>query len=211
MRMILVLLLSIVPALAQSSVPSNSNEIHQLFLEDQSDRGPTGNTGPSDQIALRDAKRLARAKELLQSGALVSGDDFHDAAFIFQHSLKPDDYLMAHVLATAAIAKGDKRSLWIAAASLDRYLQSTGKPQIFGTQYASKSFFYFTQHPVNPDLNNPDAKDTTISQEPYDSSRISDSVRRTFCVVDLDTQKKNVAALNEHKPLVRRPQGCPEE
>ncbi len=100
---------------------------------------------------------------------------------------------------------------WIAAASLDRYLQSTGKPQVFGTQYASKSFFYFTQHPVNPDLNNPDAKDTTISQEPYDSSRISDSVRRTFCVVDLDTQKKNVTALNEHKPLVRRPQGCPEE
>ena len=140
--------------------------IHELFLQDQRDRGPTGNTGPSDQIALRDAKRLARAKELLQSGALVSGDDFHDAAFIFQHSLKPDDYLTAHVLATAAIAKGDKRSLWIAAASLDRYLQSTGKPQLFGTQYASKSFFYFTQHQVNPDLNNPDAKDTTISQEP---------------------------------------------
>lgn len=32
MRLILVLLLSIVPPLAQSSVPSNSNEIHQLFL-----------------------------------------------------------------------------------------------------------------------------------------------------------------------------------
>ena len=41
-----------------------------------------------------------------------------------------------------------------------------GKPQVFGPQYASKSFFYFTQHPLNPDLNNPDAKDTTISQEP---------------------------------------------
>lgn len=211
MRLVVVLLLSILPALAQSAAPASSDEIHRLYLQDQSDRGPTGNTGPSDQIALRDAKRLARAKELLQSGALVSGDDFHDAAFIFQHSLKPEDYLMAHVLATAAIAKGDQRSLWIAAASLDRYLQSTGKPQLFGTQYASKSFFYFTQHPVNPDLNSPEAKDTTISQEPYDSSRLSDSVRRTFCVVDLDTQKKNVIALNEHKPLIRRPPGCPEE
>ncbi len=43
---------------------------------------------------------------------------------------RPDDYLLAHTLAMIAVAKGDEGSLWIGTATLDRYLQSVGKPQI---------------------------------------------------------------------------------
>ena len=44
--------------------------------------------------------------------------------------------LLAHVLAVAALAKGDDRGVWLSAAALDRYLQEIGRPQVFGTQYA---------------------------------------------------------------------------
>jgi hypothetical protein len=43
--------------------------------------------------------------------------------------------LFAHVLAINAVIRGDNRSKWIAAATLDRYLQLIGKPQIFRSQY----------------------------------------------------------------------------
>ena len=203
------LLFGMSSAIAQTASPIS--EVHTLFLQDQAGRGPTGNTGPSSLVADGDAQRLQRTRKLLQDGQITTGGDLHDAAFIFQHSLKQDDYLIAHVLATAAIAKGDQRSLWIAAASLDRYLRATGKAQLFGTQYGSRSFLYFAQHPVNPDLNSAEAKDTSITQQPYDSSVLSDSIRRTFCVVDLKTQANNVKALTAGHPLERTPAGCPEE
>jgi len=34
-----------------------------------------------------------------------------------------------------AAAKGDQGAAWIAAATLDRYLQSVRQPQIYGTQF----------------------------------------------------------------------------
>jgi hypothetical protein len=47
---------------------------------------------------------------LLESGKLETAEDFHDAAFIYQHGQKPDDYLLAHVLAMVAVQKGDAKS-----------------------------------------------------------------------------------------------------
>ena len=38
-------------------------------------------------------------------------------------------------LALAAMEKGDAAARWIAAATLDRYLQKVQQPQVFGTQY----------------------------------------------------------------------------
>jgi hypothetical protein len=80
---------------------------------------------------------------LLKQDALQSGADFHDAAFIFQHGDSPDDYLLAHMLAMAAVTKGDGRGRWIAVAMLDRYLQSIGQPQVFGTQYLTRGYLEF--------------------------------------------------------------------
>jgi hypothetical protein len=135
--------------MAQSSIPAG-REIHRLFLADQSDRGeghayrnPKNVTVSPEQMVTNDAGRRKRVHEMLDQGILKTGADFHDAAFIFQHGDTPEDYLLAHVLAMAAIAQGDARGRWIAAATLDRYLQAVGEPQIFGTQYAQRGFFEF--------------------------------------------------------------------
>ena len=85
--------------------------------------------------SMADAERLAEAKAMLDRGEIRSGADYFRAAFIFHHSREADDMLKAHVLATAALAQGHQDAAWIAAASLDRYLQATERPQIYGTQF----------------------------------------------------------------------------
>lgn len=105
----------------------------QMYEADQSDR--TG--APIDPVKLvtADKQRREAARALLDHGDLHTGIDFLHAAVIFQHGEQPDDFLLAHVLATAALQMGRSDAGWIAAASLDRYLLASGKAQIYGTQY----------------------------------------------------------------------------
>ena len=69
----------------------------------------------------RDVERRNRVKRLLDSGAVRTGSDYWVAAMIFHHGSKPDDFLLAHVLACVAISK-EINSRWLAAATLDRFL-----------------------------------------------------------------------------------------
>lgn len=114
-----------------------SAEMKRLFDEDQKIRR-SADWGRKDKLAeilKQEEARRAATTRLLASGRLHNGEDFEEAAFIFQHGTTADDYLLAHTLALAAVAKGDAGAAWIAAATLDRYLQTIGKPQIYGTQY----------------------------------------------------------------------------
>lgn len=103
-----------------------------LYDQDQADR----QVRPIDwsKVSVADKKRRTETRALLDAGELHTGDDYREAAFIFQHGDTSNDYLLAHVLAMTAMSKGDAQSTWIAAATLDRYLQSQGRGQIFGTQ-----------------------------------------------------------------------------
>jgi hypothetical protein len=177
-------------AFANSRQDTHSSEVHRLFLEDQKDRGEGGESLPWDKIAPRDAARRQRVHELLSANALQSAEDFHDAAYIYQHGQAASDYLLAHILATVAVQKGDKTSLWISAATLDRYLRSIGQPQVFGTQYNS-------------------AGDGPVTQDPYDRNLIPDAFRLVFCVPGVEQQQKNVAIFNQGKyPDTIIPPGC---
>jgi hypothetical protein len=100
----------------------------------------------------------------LPLGELRSSEDYHDAAFIFQHGTSPDDFLLAHVLATTAVSLGDAASRWIVAATLDRYLQSIKRSQVFGTQY-------FQEDSPKP-----------WTQESYDRDLLPDALRVIFGV-----------------------------
>jgi hypothetical protein len=105
-----------------------------MYKEDQSDRKPSEGQ-PIDWkiVGPRDKAREARVKELYAADQLKTGNDYHRAAMVLQHAAKPEDYLLAHELCVIAIFKGvDAR--WLAAASEDRFLQSIGRPQRFGTQ-----------------------------------------------------------------------------
>lgn len=154
---------------------STNPEMTAIFEADQAAR-----TDPAkidwEKVAVEDALRRARTKALLDAGALASGEDFRRAAFVFQHGGTPDDYLMAHTLAVIAVARGDARAPWIAAATLDRYLQAVGQKQIYGTQYQT--------HPGEP-----------TTQEPYDRTLVSDALRAAMNIPSQADQEKRRAEM----------------
>lgn len=145
-------------------------EMHQIYDADQKDRQPGVGKIDWAVVSRRDAERRRRVRELLGDGSLHTGKDFERAAFVFQHGDTPDDYLLGHTLAIVAAARGDGSAIWIAAATLDRYLQSVHQPQIYGTQ------FKFTAG-------------GRVTQKPYDRHLISDALRRDLDVPSLATQQ----------------------
>lgn len=139
-----------------------------LFDADQADRA----AGPAIDWAIvwpRDRQRRAAAQALVDAEALHSGDDYYHAAFVFQHGEEPGDFLRAHALAVIAAARGRADATWIAGATLDRYLQRIGRPQVYGTQFLT-----------------PPGGSTT--QEPYDRTALSDGLRRASGVPSLAEQ-----------------------
>ena len=155
--------------------PTDNAEIAALYAADQAVRV---NIDPAkyrdrafvEQMFADDAARRERTRALLDAGALQTGEDYRAAAFIFQHGSTPDDYLLAHVLAVAGAAKGSSGAAWIAAASLDRYLQSIDRKQIYGTQTR---------------LTN--GSEPTL--EPYDRALLPDALRTAVNVPTLAEQE----------------------
>jgi hypothetical protein len=150
-------------------------EIKMLYDADQKVREAGMPTTETDirNMYNNDAARRARVHEMLTSGLIHTGHDFERAAFIFQHGDTPDDFLLAHTLAMISVARGDSNSIWIAAATLDRYLAKTGKPQIYGTQYSVNSVGQWTQ-------------------EPYDRTLISDAIRAGLNVPSQPAQARQL-------------------
>ncbi len=179
------------PAHTHQSVPQ-PRSIKQVFEEDQRDREHLNYSKLSkddwQKIQARDAARREETKQLVASGAARTGEDYRDAAFVFQHGDRSEDFLFAHVLAVAAIAKGDVTATWVSAATLDRYLQSVKQPQVFGTQYLLKD--------PNAVLNNPKVP-RVVTQDPYDKNVLSDALRNVYCVLPYAVQQQNVEAMNK--------------
>jgi len=147
---------------------STNAEMTAIFDADQADRqlGPKIDwevVGPADQ------RRQARTQAMLDAGLLHSGEDYEHAAFIFQHGREPGDYLKAHALAVIAAARGKLSATWIAAATLDRYLQSIDQPQIYGTQFSNEG--------------------GKMSQAPFRNDLLSDKLRQASGVPPLAAQE----------------------
>jgi len=187
MRLLAVLLMSAcvaftpVGSYGQSAPAIDNAEIATLFKTDQSVRE---NLKP-DQFKDRDfitrmiegdRIRRERARTLLKDGHLKTATDFYYAAFIFQHGNTPDDYLLAHTLALASATRGNKDAAWIAAATLDRYLQMIGQKQIYGTQY----------------LNKPE---TGPTMEPYNQTLVPDALRESLGVPVQEKQHERLAKM----------------
>jgi hypothetical protein len=144
--------------------------MQSIFEEDQKVR-QTGFKIDWATVSKSDAERREATRQLLNDDKLHTGEDFERAAFLFQHSSSSNDYLLAHTLAMVAVKKGQSSALWIASATLDRYLQSIHQPQIYGTQF-------FTR-PNEPS-----------TQEPYDRTLISDALRRQLGVPSQPAQEE---------------------
>jgi hypothetical protein len=163
------------PPLAETPRPSNP-EMAAIFQADQADRTGGGAAVDWAVVEPRDRARRARTLDLVQAGALSSGDDYWHAAFVLQHGSDANDYLLAHSFAIIAAARGRADATWIAAASLDRYLQKIGRPQIYGTQFST-----------------PPGQQTT--QEPYDRNLVSDALRTALGVPNQADQEHRRAEI----------------
>jgi hypothetical protein len=172
MRKAVCCLLLALPLLAQSNP-----ELARIFNEDQKDRADWQHLTPAarESMVRQDALRRTRVTVLLKSGALKTGEDYERAAFIFQHGSEPADYLLAHVLAMTAHALDAGRGIWIAAATLDRYLANTGKAQVFGTQLTDTA--------------------------PFQRDFVPDSVRAANCVPSVAERERMMQALAKDQPL----------
>jgi hypothetical protein len=158
-------------------------EMQQIFQADQKDRQPGIGKIDWAMVTKSDTARRTATARLLAEGKLHTGEDFERAAFVFQHGDSPDDYLLAHTLAILAVARGQASAMWIAAATLDRYLQSINRPQIYGTQFLTKP------------------KQAT-TQEPYNRGLVSDAVRRSLGVpsqAEQQEQRKRYDAKSSSK------------
>lgn len=166
---------------------SDNDEMKAIFIADQTDRGNYSFLHPGDpqprkatvpEIRKNDEARDVRVREMLNTGLLHTGTDYYRAALVFQHSGTPSETLLAHVLASIAIAKGSPDALWLSAATLDRYLTQINQKQIFGTQFKTlpgevKPPYSFEQNEIEPGL-------------------IGDAVRAELCVAPLSAQKKGL-------------------
>lgn len=203
MRAILiVLLLTAIPLDAQTPAvtpsPKSLETVKQLFLEDQNDLPGHGPSRPASfyeqEYNARTDVRKQKVRALLANGDIKTGEEFYDAAFIFQHGDVADDYLFAHVLAMDAVVKGYDIAKWVAAATLDRYLQMIHQPQIFGTQYPLDA-----NKPHQPSDATPAGRFKGRTQQPYNDSLISDPIRTDFCVAGRDQQMQVLAFMDTGK------------
>ena len=145
-------------------------EMTHIFEADQAVRsGPIAGLD-FRAMAKADGDRRAKVREILARGHLRSAADFLHASTVFQHGDKSSDYLLAHTLALIALKKGSAEAAWMAAATLDRYLQAIGQPQIYGTQFRTPN-----SGPVTQDL--------------YDRAVVSDDLRRMLGVPDQKGQE----------------------
>jgi hypothetical protein len=172
------------PVASQTGTPVT--EMARIFEADQAARDNIRPEQYKDRdfitrMIAQDKARRIRTAELMRQGKLISADDLYYAAFIFQHGDEPNDYLLAHSLAVAATALGKKDGAWIAAATLDRYLQAIGQKQIYGTQYRNSPA-------------------TGPTMEPYDRTLVPDALRRTLDVPAQVEQQKQLEGMKAPLP-----------
>jgi hypothetical protein len=169
----------VIPRHADASQFPIDRELKRIFDEDQSDSRPYDTRDQKAETDSRARSRVNAVSEILKKERLRSPDDYYHAAMVLQHSNRSEDFLRAHVLATVAGFKGHRRGAWLSAASLDLFLMSVGRPQIFGTIYGRDNFKRYEIF-------------------------LSDTIRNEYCVPPLDVQIKNEEFIERGGGHIRR-------
>ncbi|MBI3299520.1 MAG: hypothetical protein HYZ75_15255 [Elusimicrobia bacterium] len=117
--------------------PETDNlKLEELFQDDQKDRERVYETSADVQkLSERDASRRKRVNVMLELGEVRTKNDLYHAAVIFQHGTQAADFLAAHRLSTLAAILGHRTARWLLAASLDRFLMTIERGQVYGSQF----------------------------------------------------------------------------
>ena len=176
-----------------------SLELQRLVDADQNERADWEHLSDDDKLRLieNDLTRRKRVGEILGEGCFKTAEDYAAASLIYQHGDVPDHYFQAFIWANRAVALGDSEKKHLVALTIDRYLVSIGKKQLFGSQAYSEDGACFCLQPVEASF--PDAlrrEYTGMSlQERYD------------WLISLN-QEKNCTSLECSTDLQLSPQGC---
>lgn len=164
---------------AEAFVKSSNAEVLAAYLGDQAERAQE--ITDIEAAKKRDAARLNAVKIAIAQHALHTADDYFHAAMVLQHGGAPETYAQARDFAKKAVELrpwfGNAR--WLYAAATDRYLQSIGKPQIYGTQMRFV--------------------DGAWTAEPFDTKAISDAERARWRVRSLAETEAFVRQANAPK------------
>jgi hypothetical protein len=135
----LLLCLAAGPALGQSGA-AVSAELEALAEADQADRRAlSAGTLDWPAVSAADAARRARVEALAGALRLQTGADRYHAALVLQHGDRPYDYYRAYLWSRAAVEEyGYGPARWLVPRAYDRWQQSIGRPQVYGTQWVSK-------------------------------------------------------------------------
>lgn len=182
MKALVLVCFGICASVGISQTTADNAALTQLFNTDQVAR--QGKNIDWQKLSADDEARREEVHKMLLAGEVRTANDYFHAALIFQHGQKPDDYLLAHVLAVDAISLGNKNARWLSAATLDCYLLAISQPQIFGTQFQS----------------NPGKSDSWVLRT-MNPNLLSDSMRAAVCVVPTAEQQKILDDVKAGKPF----------
>lgn len=157
---------------------ADNQELIEIYKADQGDR----RTDKIDWnvVGKRDSIRKARVSELLDSNKVLTSQDYHHAAMLFQHGGDSIAYGMAVKLMKKSIELDSTANKWLLAAAIDRNLLSRQKPQIYGTQYWKRNGHSWEMRDM----------DTTL---------ITDAERIEYGVGTLAQQKEKLKQMNRKK------------
>ena len=133
-------LLAMTAVLACPPAQAINMELSRLVAQDHEDRrGAQNSMSPSagaSDLADRDFSRRVAVLRMLTEGRIREPIDYENAALIFQHGVSPEEYRLAHALATIAAAIDPSRSgaRQLKRLSWDRFMLSIGRPQWYGSQ-----------------------------------------------------------------------------
>lgn len=139
---------SLVPCARNEKIhAARAKELQKILAADQSDDRKKMEEHPErpldmaklEHMADHDRKRRERVGKFFAEGCLKDASDYAAAAMVYQHGNVPDHYYQAFVWAQRAVEHGDESQKHLVALAIDRYLVSTGRKQLFASQFSKNA------------------------------------------------------------------------
>ena len=169
-----------------ASQETASKELQALVKADQEVRFAVIKNGykmteiDMKEFTYGDSVRRKRVAEIFAEGCFSKAQDYAAAALVFQHGVTPDHFFQTFIWAKKAIELGDPSQKQLMAMSIDRYLVSTKRKQLFGSQA------------MKPDSSN------CWCLYPIENT-FTDSMRKQYMNKSLADQTKWLESLNQNQ------------